>query len=88
MLRRKDVRRYGDELGIPATPRQAAQMDLLHSRDDEHDAPIWHDNGRTIRRLARTAGVRVEYLHVDLTAQTTVRRVVDADGTQTMREAT
>ncbi len=61
---------------------------LRHSRDDEHDAPIWHDNGRTIRRLAQAAGVRVEYLHVDLTAQTTVRRVVDADGTQTMREAT
>ena len=77
MITRNDSRRYGDELGIPATPRQAAQMDLLHSRDDEHDAPIWHDNGRTIRRLAQAAGVRVGYAHVDLTALARERRVVD-----------
>jgi len=77
MITRNDSRRYGDELGIPATPRQAAQMDLLHSRDDEHDAPIWHDNGRTIRRLAQAAGVRVEYAHVDLTAQTTEYKTVE-----------
>ena len=68
------------------TPAEALAV-LRNSRDDEHDAAIWHDNGRTIRRLAQAAGVRVEYVHVDLTAQTTVRRVVDANGTQTTREA-
>ena len=76
MITRNDSRRYGDELGVPATPRQAAQMDLLHSRDDEHDAPIWHDRGRTVTALARTAGVRVVYVHVDLSRQTVERREV------------
>ena len=50
---------------------------LRASRDDDHDAPIWHDNGRSSTRLARLAGVRVEYVHCDLTAQATERRTVD-----------
>jgi len=50
---------------------------LRASRDADHDAPIWADNGATVRRLAASAGVRVEYVHVNLTALTTERRVVE-----------
>jgi hypothetical protein len=50
---------------------------LLDSRDPDTDAAIWHDNGRTVKRLANTAGVYVEYIHVDLTAGTVERREVD-----------
>ena len=49
---------------------------LLDSRDGT-PAAIWHDNGRTVTRLARTAGVRVVYVHVDLAAGTTEYRTVD-----------
>ena len=49
---------------------------LTASRDAEHDAPIWHDRGRTVTALAHTAGVRVEYVHVDMSRQTVERREV------------
>lgn len=58
------------------TPAATALALLIQSRDAEHDAPIWHDNGRTVTRLAQTAGTRVTYVHVDLTALTTERRTV------------
>ena len=50
---------------------------LRASRDADHDAPIWSDNGATVRRLAASAGVRVEYVHVNLTALTTEYRTVE-----------
>ena len=56
------------------TPAETALALLRESRDG---ARIWHDNGETIERLARTAGVRVEYVQVDLTALTCERRVVE-----------
>ena len=55
------------------TPAETALALLRESRDG---ARIWYDDGRTIERLARTAGVRVEYVHVDLTRLTTERRMV------------
>ena len=50
---------------------------LRESRDADHDAPIWADNGATVRMLAEAAGVTVTYVHVDLSALTTERRVVE-----------
>lgn len=52
---------------------------LRQSRDADHDAPIWHDKGRTIARLAREAGVRIEYVHVDLRALTVTRRALEGN---------
>ena len=46
---------------------------LRHSRDDEHDAAIWHDGGKSIRKYATLAGVKVEAVTVDLTALTVQR---------------
>ena len=43
----------------------------------DRDARIWHDNGRTIGRLARTARVLVYYVHVDLAAGTVEHRTAD-----------
>ena len=60
------------------TPAATALNLLRQSRDAERDAPVWFDNGKTVRRLAHTAGVRVVYAHVDLTALTTEYRTVDA----------
>jgi len=40
---------------------------LRASRDAEHDAPIWDDDGRSITQLAHVAGVKVTYVRVDLT---------------------
>ena len=59
------------------TPAATALATLRASRDAERDAPIWHDNGRSITRHARMAGARVKYVHVDLTALACERRVVD-----------
>ena len=56
------------------TPAETALSLLRESRDGSR---IWHDNGETITRLARTAHVRVEYLQVNLTALTCERRVVE-----------
>lgn len=49
------------------------------------DAPIWHDNGRSVTRLARLAGVRVEYVHVDLAKQVSERRIVEPTNTTNER---
>ena len=60
------------------TTPQDAMRRLLHSRDGERDAAIWHDNGRSVVHLARQAGALVTFAHVDLaTLQTTYRT---ADG--------
>ena len=56
------------------TPADTALALLRESRDG---ARIWHDNGETIERLARTAHVRVEYVQVNLAALTCERRVVE-----------
>ena len=60
----------------PMTPADTALALLRVFGDAERDALVWYDDGRTIERLARTAGVRVEYVHVDLTRLTTERRMV------------
>ena len=57
------------------TPAETALALLLESRDGE-PARIWHDDGRTVTRLARAAGVTVTYVHCDLAALACdVRRV-------------
>lgn len=56
---------------------QTALSMLNESAAPETDARIWHDNGRTIGRLARTAGVLVTWLHVDFAAGTVERRTAD-----------
>ena len=61
--------------GEGMTPAEALRL-LRQSRDDT-PALVWHDNGRTVAQLAHTAGVRVEYIHCDLTAQTCERRVMN-----------
>lgn len=58
------------------TSAYTATRMLLDSRDGQ-PAAIWHDNGRTIGRLARTAGVRVTFVHCDLTAGTCEYRTVE-----------
>ena len=50
---------------------------LRESRDADHDAPIWADNGATVRRLAASAGVTVRYVHVDLSSLTTEYRTIE-----------
>ena len=51
---------------------------LRASRDADHDAPIWGDNGRSARMLAEAAGVRVVYAHVELGKEmTTEYRTVE-----------
>lgn len=62
------------------TPADALAA-LCASRDDA-PARIWHDGGRTITALARAAGVKVTYAHVDLATQTTEFRTVDGTGQQ------
>ena len=56
------------------TPAETALALLRESRDG---ARIWHDDGRTVERLAREARVRVEYVQVNLAALTCERRVVE-----------
>ena len=58
------------------TPAEALAR-LRESRDADHDAPIWGDNGRSARMLAEAAGVTVTYVHVNLSALTTERRTVN-----------
>jgi hypothetical protein len=53
---------------------------LRASRDADHDAPIWADNGAMVTRLAREAGVTVTFVHCDLTTLTTEWRVVEGKG--------
>ncbi len=56
-------------------------LSMLRASRDGEPAAIWHDNGRTITRLARTAAVRVVFVYVDLTAGTVEQREVDGRGT-------
>ena len=65
------------------TPADTALALLRESRDG---ARIWHDDGATIARLARTAHVRVEYVQVNLTALTCERRVVGDTITNSIEE--
>lgn len=59
------------------TPAEALAR-LRASRDADHDAPVWGDRGRSVAMLARTAGVRVDYVHVELGRVWAVeRRTVD-----------
>lgn len=58
------------------TPADTALSLLRESRDG---ALVWHDNGATVLRLAQTAGVRVTYVHVDLTQLATEYRTVGGD---------
>ena len=67
------------------TPADTALALLRESRDGQ-PARIWHDNGETIERLARTAHVRVEYVQVNLTALTCERRVVGDTITNSIEE--
>ena len=59
------------------TPADTALSLLRESRDG---ARIFTDNGATVTRLAREAGVTVTFVHVDLSALTTERRVVEGEG--------
>ena len=67
------------------TPAEALAR-LRASRDADHDAPIWGDDGRSVRMLAEAAGVRVEYVHCNLTALTTERRTVEPKGANDGRD--
>ena len=58
------------------TTAETALSLLRESRDGSR---IWYDNGETITRLAREAGVRVEYVRVDLRALTCERRIVEGE---------
>lgn len=55
-------------------PADTALALLRESRDGGR---IFTDNGATVTRLARTAGARVEYVHVNLSALTVERRTVE-----------
>ena len=59
------------------TPADTALALLRESRDG---TLIWHDNGATVTRLAREAGVTVTFLHVNLTTLTTELRTVEGEG--------
>ena len=67
------------------TPAEALTR-LRASRDAERDAPVWADNGRSVRMLAEEAGVTVTYVHVNLSALTTERRVVEGGGGEDGRD--
>jgi len=74
-LTRREVRQ-GYINATPEQNRAFALADLLHSRDAEHDATIWHEE-HDVEALARTAGVLVQYVHVDMSAGTVEYRTVD-----------
>ena len=59
------------------TPADTALALLRESRDG---TLIWHDDGATVTRLAREAGVTVTFLHVNLTTLTTELRTVEGEG--------
>ena len=65
------------------TPADTALALLRESRDG---TLIWHDNGATVTRLAREAGVTVTFVHVNLSALTTERRVVEGKGANDERD--
>ena len=56
------------------TPADTALALLRESRDGAH---IFTDDGATVTRLAREAGVTVTFVHVNLSALTTERRTVN-----------
>ena len=57
-----------------------ADTALALLRESRDGGRIFTDNGATVRRLAHTAGVTVIFVHVDLSALTTERRVVEGKG--------
>ena len=59
------------------TPADTALALLRESRDGGR---IFTDNGATVTRLAREAGVTVTFVHCDLTTLTTEWRVVEGKG--------
>jgi len=59
------------------TPADTALALLRESRDG---ARIFTDDGATVTRLAREAGVTVTFLHVNLTTLTTELRTVEGEG--------
>ena len=59
---------------------------LRASRDADHDAPVWADDGRSVRMLAEAAGARVVYVHVDLTRLETEYRTVEGKGGEDGRD--
>lgn len=61
----------------PMTPADTALALLRESRDGGR---IFTDNGATVTRLAREAGVTVTFLHVNLTTLTTELRTVEGEG--------
>ena len=63
----------------------AAALALLRESQDGEPARIFHDHGRTVTALARLAGVRVEYVHVDMAKQTSERRIVEPTNTTNER---
>ena len=65
------------------TPRDTALSLLRESRDG---ARIFTDNGATVTRLAREAGVTVTFLHVNLTTLTTELRTVEGKGEKDGRD--
>jgi hypothetical protein len=74
------TRREAEQGYIAATPEQNrafALAELRHSRDAETEATIWHDE-HDVEALANTAGVLVQYVHVELGHACTVEyRTVD-----------
>ena len=63
--------------------RAEALAELRESRDG---TLIWHDNGATVTRLAHTARVTVIFVHVNLSALTTERLVVEGKGANDERD--
>ena len=59
------------------TPADTALALLRESSDG---ARIFTDDGATVTRLAREAGVTVTFLHVNLTTLTTELRTVEGEG--------
>ena len=57
-----------------------ADTALALLRESRDGGRIFADNGATVTRLAREAGVTVTYVHVDLSALTTEWRVVEGEG--------
>ena len=62
------------------TPTEAMAL-LRQSRDAEHNAPIWHDDGQTVTQLAQLAGTTVTYATVDLTEMETIYTTVNTKET-------
>ena len=65
------------------TPADTALALLRESSDG---ARIFTDDGATVRRLAQEAGVTVTYVHVNLSALMTERRVVEGKGANDERD--